>query len=98
MLFSAWHATTQPLQPVHLLRSMLIAHFGLVNILAGRRIVPELLQREASAERMAGEVERLLEDPAARRTQLEALAEVRASLGSPGAARRVAEEIVGVMT
>ena len=74
-----------------------IAHFGLVNILAGRRIVPELLQREASAERMAGEVERLLEDPAARRTQLDALAEVRASLGSPGAARRVAEEILGVM-
>jgi len=74
-----------------------IAHFALVNILAGRRVVPELLQGEASPERMAGEIEALLGDGAARRAQLDGLAEVRASLGSPGAARRVAEEIVGVM-
>jgi lipid-A-disaccharide synthase len=74
-----------------------LAHFALVNILAGRRLVPELLQREASPERMAGEVERLLPDGPDRRAQLAGLAEVRASLGTPGAARRVAEEIVGVL-
>lgn len=75
-----------------------IAHFALVNILAGRGIVPELLQREASPERMAAEVERLLGDGAAREAQLTGLREVRASLGEPGAARRVAEEVLGVMT
>ncbi len=74
-----------------------IAHFALVNILAGRGLVPELLQREASPERMAAEIERLLGDGAAREAQLDGLRAVRASLGEPGAARKVAEEIVGVM-
>jgi lipid-A-disaccharide synthase len=74
-----------------------IAHFALVNILAGRGLVPELLQREASPERMAAEIERLLGDGAAREAQLDGLRAVRASLGEPGAARRVAEEVAGVM-
>ncbi|HVO18841.1 MAG TPA: lipid-A-disaccharide synthase [Anaeromyxobacter sp.] len=74
-----------------------IAHFALVNILAGRGLVPELLQRQASPARMADEVNRLLSDPGAREAQLAGLREVRASLGEPGAPLRVAEEIAGVM-
>jgi lipid-A-disaccharide synthase len=74
-----------------------IAHFALVNILAGRGIVPELLQGQASPERMAAEVNRLLGDRTAREAQLSALREVRASLGEPGAPRRVAEEIERIM-
>jgi lipid-A-disaccharide synthase len=74
-----------------------IAHFALVNILAGRGLVPELLQRDASPERMAAEVERLLGDRDAREEQLRGLREVRASLGEPGAARRVAEEVARAM-
>jgi len=75
-----------------------IAHFALVNILAGRRVVPELLQTDASPERMAAEIEKLLSDPAARREQLAGLEEVRRSLGEPGAALRVAEEVAGALT
>jgi lipid-A-disaccharide synthase len=74
-----------------------IAHFALVNILAGRGLVPELLQRDANPERMAAEVERLLGDRAAREEQLRGLREVRDSLGEPGAARRVAEEVARAM-
>jgi lipid-A-disaccharide synthase len=74
-----------------------IAHFALVNILAGRGLVPELLQGDASPERMAAEIERLLGDRAAREEQLRGLREVRASLGEPGAARRVAEEVARAM-
>ena len=74
-----------------------IAHFALVNILAGRGIVPELLQRQANPERMASEVNRLLDDQGAREAQLAALREVRASLGQPGAPLRVAEELSRAM-
>jgi lipid-A-disaccharide synthase len=74
-----------------------MSHFALVNILAGRTVVPELLQQEASPERMAAEIESLLSDPVARRAQLDGLLEVRRSLGEPGAARRVAEEIAGAL-
>ncbi len=74
-----------------------LAHFTLVNILAGRSLIPELLQRQATPARMAAEVERLLEDGAARAEQVRGLAEVRAALGSPGAPRRVAEELAAYL-
>ncbi|HEX7487892.1 MAG TPA: lipid-A-disaccharide synthase [Anaeromyxobacteraceae bacterium] len=74
-----------------------LAHFTLVNILAGRAVVPELLQRQASPARMAAEIEHLLEDSAARAEQLRGLAEVRAALGSPGAPRRVAQELAAYL-
>jgi lipid-A-disaccharide synthase len=70
-----------------------LAHFALVNLLAGRTLVPELLQRQASPERMAAELLPLLDDGQARAAQLRGLEEVRASLGEPGAPRRVAEEL-----
>lgn len=63
---------------------------GLVNIVAGRRLVPELLQSEATAARLAGEAGRLLGDPAAAEAMRAVLREVRASLGAPGASRRAA--------
>lgn len=75
-----------------------LAHFTLVNLLAGRTVVTELLQREASPARMANEVERLLGDRAAREEQLRGLSAVKESLGPPGAARRVAEEVARYLT
>lgn len=74
-----------------------IAHVALVNILAGRGLVPELLQGDANPARMAAEIERLLGDRAAREAQIEGLRAVRASLGEPGAALRVAEEVARAM-
>jgi lipid-A-disaccharide synthase len=74
-----------------------IAHFALVNILAGRAVVPELLQGAANPARMADEIERLLADRDLRERQLADLRAVRASLGEPGAPLRVAEELAGVM-
>jgi lipid-A-disaccharide synthase len=74
-----------------------IAFFSLVNLLAGRKVVPELLQREASAERMAAELEALLAAGPAREAQLAGLREVRDRLGEPGAPLRVAEEVAGVL-
>jgi lipid-A-disaccharide synthase len=75
-----------------------IAWFSLVNLLAGREVVPELLQTEASAARMAAELEALLVDGPAREAQLAGLREVRGSLGEPGAPLRVAEEVAEVLS
>ncbi len=74
-----------------------IDFFSLVNLVAGREIVPELLQHEVSAERIAAEIIPLLEDGDKRQGMLDGLAGVKAALGSPGASKRVAEDIVRLL-
>ena len=64
---------------------------GLVNLVAGRSVVPELIQDEATAERLCQEVLHLLRDQSAYREMQEGLRQVRQSLGEPGASRRAAE-------
>jgi len=71
---------------------------GLVNIVAGKRVAPELLQEAARGERIAAEALKILEGESYRKEMLQGLAEVRAKLGTPGAAERVARmalEMVG---
>jgi lipid-A-disaccharide synthase len=64
---------------------------GLVNLVAGRLVVPELIQDEATAERLCQEVLHLLRDPSAYHDMKEGLQQVRQSLGEPGASRRAAQ-------
>jgi len=54
----------------------------MVNLVAGRQVVPELIQDQMTAERIAAEAERLLEDVEARKTMRVGLAEVAKKLGS----------------
>lgn len=70
-----------------------LPHFSLVNIVAGKNIVPELIQDDVNGERIARSVRELTE-PASRDRIAAELAEVRKKLGEPGAGRRAAEEIV----
>lgn len=81
---------TAPLTAFIIRRLLNIADIGLPNIVAGRRILPELLQEDAVPDKMAEEVLRLLE-PAAHAQALADLADVKKRLGEPGAVRRVAE-------
>jgi lipid-A-disaccharide synthase len=68
-----------------------VTDIGMVNIIARRRIVPEFLQDEVSAERMAPVLKELLDPGSAHRaTMLRDLDAVRESLGERGAAGRVA--------
>lgn len=67
---------------------------GLVNLVAGRSIVPELIQDEANAERLWQEARRLLTDRNAYNDMKEGLRQVRESLGEPGASNRAAEVII----
>lgn len=71
-----------------------VTHISLPNIIAGRGVVPELIQHAATPVALAGEGLALLEDPAARAAQLGGLQEVRARLGQPGAAERAARAIL----
>ena len=55
---------------------------SMVNLVAGRKIVPELIQDEMTGERIAAEAVRLLEDDAARAQMRAGLAEVAGKLAS----------------
>jgi lipid-A-disaccharide synthase len=73
---------------------------SLVNLLAGRAIVPELLQSACTPERIARAVAPLLEGGLERTMQLQGLATIRAQLAPPGsgsAARRAAEEVLSLL-
>jgi lipid-A-disaccharide synthase len=63
---------------------------GMPNLIAGRRIVPELLQREVTPERIAAEAQAILDDPARAERMRRDLAAIRGALGSGGAAERAA--------
>ncbi len=74
-----------------------VKHIGLVNLIAGRKIVPELLQKEASPTRISDTVFEMLSDPSGlERLQLELL-NIKDLLGGPGASERVAGIALGMM-
>ncbi len=70
--------------------------FGMVNLIAGRRIVPELIQDDFTAPRVVHEVRRYLDDPAYAAEVRSALMGVRQALGGHGASARAAEEVLAV--
>lgn len=78
-------------------RLVKIPHVGLCNIVAGERLVPELLQDDASPEKIAAEISRYLEDHDYSSSVREKLLTVRESLGEAGAAWRVATLAIEIM-
>lgn len=74
-------------------RFVSVSHFAMVNLIAGREVVRELIQGDFTPERVLQEALRLLEDgPYAERMRAD-LADVRARLGQPGASARAAEAV-----
>jgi lipid-A-disaccharide synthase len=78
----------------HLVR---VPHVAMANLIAGRRLVPELIQGDFTPEAVAEEALALLEDPARAAAMREGLAEVRARLGEPGASARAAAAVAELM-
>jgi lipid-A-disaccharide synthase len=74
-----------------------VEHIAMANLVAGRRVVPELVQDEATPATLAGAALAWLRDPAAPIAAAEGLREARARLGSPGAADRAAVAILAEM-
>jgi len=68
--------------------------FAMVNLIAGMRLVPELIQHGFTAEAVAEETVSMLTDTARVARIRHGLAEVRSRLGGPGASRRAAQAIL----
>lgn len=78
----------------HLLGSLInVEHYGLANLIAGRRVAVELMQNDLNGERLAQELLDLIE-PIRNRAARSALLEVTEKLGAGGASRRAAEEVL----
>jgi lipid-A-disaccharide synthase len=75
-----------------------VPFYSMVNLIAGRGVVPELMQSRMTGENIAAEARRLLTSPAARSEMQAGLAEVRARLcGETGAPRRAAAIIQDIL-
>jgi lipid-A-disaccharide synthase len=78
-------------------RLVRVRHIGLVNIIAGRTVVPELVQDDATAEKLAAEVKAILSDRQRSDAIRGELAAIRQMLGEPGASHRAARIALGLM-
>jgi lipid-A-disaccharide synthase len=67
--------------------------YGMANLVAGERVVPELIQDDLSAERLASEAISFLSDPAIHSRAVAAMRRVRQRLGDAGATARAARLI-----
>jgi lipid-A-disaccharide synthase len=80
-----------PMTAVILRRMIDTPFISMVNLVAGRRVVPELIQDDFTPAAVAAEVRFLLDSAEGRDLMRSALAEVRAKLGSGGAIERAAD-------
>ena len=77
-----------------------VPFYSMVNLIAGRALVPELMQEQMTGERLAAEAQRLLSDESARREMQAGLAEIRSRLADPAGvqpARRAAEIVQEIL-
>lgn len=74
-----------------------VDHIGLVNLVAGKEIAPELIQQDVHPQRIAEEALLILRDPILSRKMTDSMGEVRQKLGEPGAAQRVARIVISLL-
>ena len=74
-----------------------VDHIGLVNLVAGKEIAPELIQKDVHPQRIADEALRILRDPILIRKMTESMGEVCQKLGEPGAAQRAARIVTSLL-
>jgi lipid-A-disaccharide synthase len=73
-----------------------VPFYSMVNILAGKQVVPELIQSDFTAAKVAGRVEYLLDRPQAREEMAQELRGLKDRLGPGGAIGRAAEAVAAV--
>lgn len=85
-------------QSTYMVSKMLakVPYAAMPNIIAGKQVVPELIQSDATESRIAAEVIALWENPAAREAMRAEYEAIRRQLGGPGAVQRAADAILEV--
>ena len=78
-------------------RLVRVSHVAMANIVAGDRVAPELLQDDATPERIASEAGRLLRDPAAAERMRARWRTLWDRLGPRNAAAHAAEAVLQVL-
>jgi lipid-A-disaccharide synthase len=74
-----------------------VPYIGLVNLIADREIVPELIQKDASPQKIADIVLDMLQNPDKLENMTSELSRARAKLGEAGASHRAAEIALKLM-
>jgi lipid-A-disaccharide synthase len=72
-------------------------YFSMVNLISGREVIPELIQKDFTPDKVAAQILGLLGDRAASAAMRANLAEVRRKLGPPGAVERAADAIAELL-
>ncbi|MGA1193267.1 MAG: lipid-A-disaccharide synthase [Kiritimatiellia bacterium] len=78
-------------------RVIRVPHLGMVNLLAGRELCPEVIQHAVTPDRLVKMIDPLIDDTPERAAMVEGLRKVKASLGDGGAATRVAEIVTSAL-
>lgn len=78
-------------------RLVRVPHIGLINMVAGERVVPELIQDEATSARVAQEAVRFLQDRKRSEQVSARLSDAVSRLGDPGASDRAAQVVLECM-
>ena len=78
-----------------------VPHFAMVNLIAGKEVVPELVQQNFTSEKVTAEIVKIMSDGPARERMIAGLAGVRSALRGapdrPPAAEQAAETIIAIL-
>jgi len=83
----------------YLLGKMLIKvkNIGMVNIIAGKTVVPELIQKDVTPEKITSAVVQILENPSKQEEIKKELSNLKEKIGNPGASLRAAQIIISLL-
>jgi lipid-A-disaccharide synthase len=83
----------------YLLGKMLIKvkNIGMVNIIAGKTVVPELIQKDVTPEKITSAVIQILNNPFKQEEMKKELSSLKEKIGNPGASFRAAQIIISLL-
>jgi lipid-A-disaccharide synthase len=82
----------------HIAKSLIkIPYVGLVNVVAGEKIIPEFIQRDCRPEQIARQMQIFFKDDNYKNEMLAQVSKIKSKLGQPGASKKVAELVLSIL-